>query len=167
VGNEQDDSAIGLDVYAKLFRGLGDRGRLAILLRLRDGAASAGELAEICRLSPSNASNHLRCLLACGLVTLEANGRHNVYRLSDTRVDRVLDASEALLASPAGALVKACCNYEPPSRRSLRNSAAHQSTRTPESRRTPTRLSASQARAHGQPSALEGRAHPPKRSIRR
>ena len=119
----QDHSSIALDVHAKLFRGLADRGRLAILLRLRTGASSAGELARDCGLTASNASNHLRCLLDCGLVTLEAHGRHNIYRLADAEIAVVLDASRTLLSSPAGALIRACCNYESVSRRSLRTSA--------------------------------------------
>lgn len=116
-------SATPLDVHAKLFRGLADPGRLGILLRLRTGPSSAGELARDCGLTASNASNHLRCLLECGLVTLEAHGRQNIYRLADAGIAMVLDASSAVLSSPAGSLIKACCNYDSVSRRSLRASA--------------------------------------------
>ena len=118
----QDRSSIALDVHAKLFRGLADPGRLGILLRLRTGPSAAGELARDCGLSASNASNHLRCLLECGLVTLEARGRHNIYGLADAGIAVLLDASRTLLSSPAGALIKACCNYESVSRRALRPS---------------------------------------------
>ena len=110
-----------LEVHAKLFRGLADRARLGILLRLAVGSHSAGELASACALSPSNASNHLRCLLECGLVRLEPRGRYNVYRLVDPGVIELLAASEALLESPAGTLISECGNYEPVSRRSLRS----------------------------------------------
>lgn len=119
----QQQSPTALDIHAKLFRGLADSGRLGILLRLRTGPASAGELAGACGLTASNASNHLRCLLGCGLVTLEAQGRHNIYRLVDAGIAVVLDASGTLLSSPAGAQMKACCNYESVSRRSLRSTA--------------------------------------------
>ena len=120
---QQVHGAIPLDVHAKLFRGLADPGRLDILLRLRTGPSSAGELARDCGLTASNASNHLRCLLECGLVTLEPNGRRNIYRLADEGIALVLDASRKLLSSPAGVLIRACCNYEPVSRRALRASA--------------------------------------------
>lgn len=116
-------NAIALEVHAKLFRGLADPGRLGILLRLRTGPSAAGELARDCGLTASNASNHLRCLLDCGLVTLEAQGRRNIYRLADEGIAVVLDASRTLLSSQAGALIRACCNYETVSRRSLRASA--------------------------------------------
>ena len=143
VRKPQDRSSIALDVHAKLFRGLADPGRLGILLRLRGGPSSAGDLARECGLTASNASNHLRCLLECGLVTLEPNGRRNIYRLADDGIAFVLDASHKLLSSPAGALIKACCNYESVSRRSLRASAeatgrtpGHKSQRTRERQRT-------------------------------
>jgi DNA-binding transcriptional ArsR family regulator len=123
VNGQQNHGGITLDLHAKLFRGLADAARLAILLRLAAGPRSAGELAAECGLSPSNASNHLRCLLECGLVSLKPQGRRNVYRLTDPRVARLLDASRALLSSPSGALIKACCNYESVSRRALRSSS--------------------------------------------
>lgn len=108
-----------LAVETKLFRGLADPTRLAILLELRDASRSAGQLAGTLGLSPSNASNHLRCLLECGLVTVASDGRLNVYRLADPAVGRLLDASAELLGSVAPA-IEACLNYGPPSRRALR-----------------------------------------------
>src|SRR5690606_22311565 len=112
-----------------------------ILLRLRECASSAGELARECGLTASNASNHLRCLLECGLVTLEAQGRRNIYRLADEGIAAVLGASRDLLSSPAGALIKACCNCASVSRRSLRASAAGGARRTAPSHGSRTRAS--------------------------
>ena len=136
---QQNHGPIALDVQAKLFRGLADPARLGILLRLRLGPSSAGELARECRLTASNASNHLRCLLECGLVKLEPNGRRNIYRLADEGIALVLDASRKLLSSPAGVLIRACCNYQSVSRRALRasaditrRSAGHDRRRTPD-----------------------------------
>ena len=123
MGRQQGHDPIALDIHAKLFRGLADPARLGILLRLRAGPSSAGELARECRLTASNASNHLRCLLECGLVKLAPNGRRNIYRLADDGIAFVLDASHRLLSSPAGLLIKECCSYEPVSRRALRASA--------------------------------------------
>ena len=123
VNRARNHNGITLDLHAKLFRGLADSARLAILLRLATGSRSAGELANECGLSPSNASNHLRCLLDCGLVSLKPEGRRNVYSLADPGVAQLLDASTELLGSSAGALIKACCNYESVSRRALRSSS--------------------------------------------
>lgn len=112
-----------LDAHAKFFRGMGDPARLALLLRLRTGPQSAGDLARECGLSPSNASNHLQCLRECGLVNVEPRGRQNVYQLADPGVAALLDQSERLIRSRVGSLIEACCHYGAASRRSLRSAA--------------------------------------------
>ncbi|MCL4239752.1 MAG: helix-turn-helix domain-containing protein [Dehalococcoidia bacterium] len=109
---------------AKLFRGLADPARLTLLLALRHGPCSAGELARDCSLSASNASNHLQCLLECGLVAVEAQGRHNLYSLADPLIAGLLEISERIVGGPAGVLIEACRNYGAPSRRSLRVTGA-------------------------------------------
>lgn len=111
---------VDLASQAKLFRGLADPARLSLLLALRQGPCSAGELARDCSLSPSNASNHLQCLLECGLVAVEAQGRHNVYSLADPLIAELLEVSEGIVLGPSGRLIEACRNYGAPSRRSLR-----------------------------------------------
>ena len=105
---------------ATFFRGLADPARLSLLVALRQGPCSAGELARRCSLSASNASNHLQCLLECGLVAVEARGRHNVYSLADPLIAGLLEVSELIVGGPAGALIEACRSYGAPSRRSLR-----------------------------------------------
>jgi DNA-binding transcriptional ArsR family regulator len=112
-----------LEIEAKLHRGLADPSRLAILRELRRGPLTAGQLASLCGLTPPRASNHLRCLLECGLVAIEPRGRYNVYRLADPAVARLLDASARVLAE-VSPLIEACLNYGPPNRRALRPSAA-------------------------------------------
>ena len=112
--------SVALETHAKLFRGLADPARLGLLVQLRGGPRSAGELARACGLSPSNASNHLQCLLECGLVRVEPRGRHNLYQLADPELARLLEVSERVLSDGAGPLIEACRNYGPPSRRALR-----------------------------------------------
>ncbi len=103
--------AFGLQ--AKLFRGLSDHSRLAILEMLRHGPAAVGHIAEHTGLAQSNASNHLRCLSECGLVISEQEGRFVYYRLSDHRIDTLLLLADDLLASKARNLY-ACTNYQKP-----------------------------------------------------
>ena len=112
-----------LEIETKLHRGLADPSRLAILRELRRGPLTAGQLASLVGLSAPRASNHLRCLLECGLVAMEPRGRYNVYRLADPAVGRLLDASARLLAEVAP-LIEACLNYGPPDRRGLRPGVA-------------------------------------------
>ena len=112
-----------LEIETKLHRGLADPSRQAILRELRRGPLTAGQLASLVGLTPPRASNHLRCLLECGLVTIEPRGRYNVYRIADPAVGRLLDASARVLAEVAP-LIEACLNYGPPNRRALRPPAA-------------------------------------------
>ena len=86
---------------AKLFRGLSDPSRLAIVEALREGPRSVGGIVDATGLGQSNVSNHLACLLGCGLVDREQRGRHAFYRLADARVDALLALADALLADTA------------------------------------------------------------------
>jgi DNA-binding transcriptional ArsR family regulator len=101
-------------LQAKLFRGLSDESRLAILQALRDGPLPVGRVVEITGLSQSNTSNHLRCLSDCGLVSAEQQGRFVHYRLSDKRIEALLRLADDVLAG-VGRRVFACTNYSRPS----------------------------------------------------
>lgn len=130
-----------LDAHAKFFRGMGDPARLGLLLRLRSGPSAAGDLARECGLSPSNASNHLQCLLECGLVGVEPRGRRNVYRLADPGIARLLAESERLLSSRMRSLIEGCRNYRASSRRALRSAARAEGGSNPSERRRRRRQS--------------------------
>jgi ArsR family transcriptional regulator, cadmium/lead-responsive transcriptional repressor len=95
---------------AKLFHGLSDGCRLAILEALRAGPQTVSELVAHTGRSQPNTSNHLACLLDCGLVTREQRGRHGVYRLADPRVGALLALADEVLADVATG-VAACCRY--------------------------------------------------------
>lgn len=95
---------------AKLFRGLADPSRLAILEALRPGPLSVGQIVAATGQSQPNASNHLRCLSECGLVAGEARGRFVDYRLADLRIDELLALATELLDGPARG-VDACKSY--------------------------------------------------------
>jgi ArsR family transcriptional regulator, cadmium/lead-responsive transcriptional repressor len=99
-----------LGLKAKLFRGFSDPSRLAIIEALRDGPRTVSELVEAAGLSQSNTSNHLNCLLDCGLVEREPQGRFAVYRLSDPRVDLLLRTADELLADVAKGVYE-CTRY--------------------------------------------------------
>ncbi|WP_299821752.1 metalloregulator ArsR/SmtB family transcription factor [uncultured Jannaschia sp.] len=99
-----------LHLRAKLFRGLGDPNRLAILAELDPDPRTVGEIVSATGLTQPNASNHLRCLSECGLVLREAKGRHALYRLADPRVPGLLRDADALLAAVATG-VPGCSRY--------------------------------------------------------
>lgn len=101
---------LALELKAKLFRGLADPSRLAILEALRGGERTVTELVEATALSQPNASGHLACLRGCGLVTSRQEGRYSYYSLADPRVEAVLGAAEGILAD-AAAGIYACTRY--------------------------------------------------------
>jgi DNA-binding transcriptional ArsR family regulator len=102
--------AQSLALKAKLFRGFSDPSRLSILEALREDARSVGELVTATGLSQSNTSNHLACLLDCGLVEREQQGRRVIYRLGQG-VDDLLAMTDELLGQTATG-VEACRRYD-------------------------------------------------------
>lgn len=100
-----------VDLKAKLFRGLADPSRLAILEALRGDAHCVGDLVVETGLGQSNVSNHLACLLECGLVQREQRGRHAYYQVADPRIPELLVIVEALLADAAQGFYD-CTRYE-------------------------------------------------------
>ena len=98
---------------AKLMRGFADPSRLAILDALRTAPLTVGEIVLATGLTQSNVSNHLACLYDCGLVAREQHGKYVSYRLSDARVDALLDLCDELLADVAAGIY-ACTRYAEP-----------------------------------------------------
>lgn len=103
---------LSLNLKAKLFRGLADPSRLAILEALRSGERTVSEVTAAAGLSQPNASAHLACLRDCGLVVSRQEGRFVYYALADPRIEAVLRSAEGILADVA-AQVYACTRYEP------------------------------------------------------
>lgn len=102
---------ISLQVKAKLFRGLADTSRLAILEALRSGERTVSDIAVSTGLSQPNASGHLACLKDCGLVRSRQEGRYVHYSLSDPRIEEMLRDAEGILSDVAAG-VYACTRYE-------------------------------------------------------
>jgi ArsR family transcriptional regulator, cadmium/lead-responsive transcriptional repressor len=101
---------ISLALKAKLFRGLADPSRLAIVEALRSGEKTVSEVVLATGLTQPNASAHLACLKDCGLVVGRQQGRYVYYALADRRMENVFDAVEGILADVA-AQVYACTRY--------------------------------------------------------
>ena len=89
-----------------LFRGLGEPSRLSILEALVEGPRSVSEISEFAGLSQPNTSNHLSCLLGCGLVTREQQGRFAYYRLADAQLISLLSLAEEIVNGVASDLLK-------------------------------------------------------------
>jgi DNA-binding transcriptional ArsR family regulator len=102
---------LSLTLKAKLFRGLGDPSRLAILEALRVEEKTVSELVDATGLSQPNASAHLTCLRDCGLVVSRQEGRYVFYAVADARMEEVFRAVEGILADVA-AEVYACTRQD-------------------------------------------------------
>lgn len=102
---------VGTEVVAKLFRGLGDPTRLALLLHLMEGERCVSDLVAAVGGSQSNVSGHLACLKDCGLVTDRPGERRQVlYRISQPELFHVLAGAERL-SNATGSAVELCANY--------------------------------------------------------
>lgn len=67
-----------------VFHAIAHPARRAILLSLKDGERSAGELADPFQMTFAATSQHLRVLEGAGLVAARREGRHRLYRLQPT-----------------------------------------------------------------------------------
>jgi DNA-binding transcriptional ArsR family regulator len=72
---------------------LADRSRSRMLMALDGGRAlPASRLAAEAGVAPSTCSAHLSRLVAAGMLTVEARGRHRYYRLAGPHVAELLEA---------------------------------------------------------------------------
>lgn len=96
------------ELLARVFRTLGDATRLRLLDTLLDaGQATQRELVDAVDAPQPRVSEHLRCLVWCGLVAAERDGRTTVYRILDARAEQLLALARAFLADNAAAV--GCC----------------------------------------------------------
>lgn len=102
---------LSLTLKAKLFQGLADPSRLAIVEALRSGEKTVSELVILTRLSQPNASAHLACLRDCGLVASRQEGRYVFYALSDARMEALMNAATGIV-SLVSERISCCSNYE-------------------------------------------------------
>lgn len=65
---------------------------------------------EITGLTQPNVSNHLACLLDCGLVRRAQQGRYAIYSLADLRTKTLLEVADALVNS-VSENIEHCENY--------------------------------------------------------
>lgn len=90
-------------LYKKFFRALANDTRFAIVRLLRTGPHHVGEIGEKLGFQQSRVSHNLACLLNCGFVLSEWQGKNKVYRLNPD-MHRILSGLEEHLAPYAPAL---------------------------------------------------------------
>ena len=92
---------------ATVFRGFAEPSRLLIVEALRTRERTVTELCDLTGLTQPNVSNHLACLLGCGLVAREARGRFAYYTLADGRIEALLSLADEIASGMGTA--PACC----------------------------------------------------------
>lgn len=103
-------TAVAVATAAKLFRGLADPTRLAILLALVDNEQRVKDLVEMIGGSQGNVSGHVACLKECGLIIDRHAGRQVFYRAAHPEIVDLLRSAEQLLAA-SGEQIELCPNY--------------------------------------------------------
>jgi len=90
-------------LYREFFRALANETRFSIVQLLRTGPHHVGQIGEKLRYEQSRVSHNLACLLNCGFVHSEWQGKNKVYRLNPDLVS-ILSGIEKHLARYAPAL---------------------------------------------------------------
>ena len=70
---------------------LGDPSRRTVLAILREGPATAGQLAEALPIARPGVSRHLRVLREAGLVDVEQDAQRRIYRLRTEPLEELDD----------------------------------------------------------------------------
>ena len=88
-----DGSPAAMERATRLFRALGDEGRLRLLARLATSPACVTDLAEAEGASLPTISQRIRVLRNERLVTRQRDGRHITYALADAHVVAIVRAA--------------------------------------------------------------------------
>jgi DNA-binding transcriptional ArsR family regulator len=96
---------------------MADPTRSRILAKLLDRPGYPAELARDLELTRSNVSNHLSCLLGCGLVLAQPEGRQTRYEIADPHLAHalgelmtvVLAVDDGLACENPNCVVDGCC----------------------------------------------------------
>jgi len=82
---------------ARFLRCIGEPTRLQILKLLTEGERCVGELASVLSKEQSLVSHHLRALKECNIVKERQEAQKVYYKLTDTRLARLVIDSEVLM----------------------------------------------------------------------
>lgn len=98
--NARLTSLEGLGQAAECLRTLAHAHRLRMVQMMLRGRYTVGELAEACGIPSHMASEHLRLMKHCGLLTGERNGRKTFYRVAEPHLASIMECVEARFGDP-------------------------------------------------------------------
>ncbi|HEY9765898.1 MAG TPA: autorepressor SdpR family transcription factor [Chroococcales cyanobacterium] len=83
---------------SSVFKALADPTRREILVRLKQGPLSAGEIAEGFNISKPSVSHHLNILKGADLIDAERNGQFLIYTMNASAFEQAAAAMLDLLS---------------------------------------------------------------------
>lgn len=91
-----------LEQAAECLKTIAHPHRLRMIQMLLQGRYTVGELAEACELPSHMASEHLRLMQRCGLLTAEKDGRKAYYQIAEPHLANVMACIEARFGENPG-----------------------------------------------------------------
>src|SRR6516162_8727227 len=84
-----------LEQAAECLKTIAHSHRLRMIQMLLQGRYTVGELAEACEIPSHMASEHLRLMQRCGLLTAEKDGRKAYYQIAEPHLGNIMACVEA------------------------------------------------------------------------
>ena len=84
-----------LEQAAECLKTLAHPHRLRMIQMLLRGRYTVGELAEACEIPSHMASEHLRLMQRCGLLTAEREGKFVYYFIAEPQLEGIMSCVEA------------------------------------------------------------------------
>ena len=84
-----------LEQAAECLKTIAHPHRLRMIQMLLRGRYTVGELAEACDIPSHMASEHLRLMQRCGLLTAEKEGRKAYYQIAEPHLGNIMACVEA------------------------------------------------------------------------
>src|SRR6187399_406789 len=84
-----------LEQAAECLKTLAHPHRLRMVQMMLRGRYTVGELAEACQIPSHMASEHLRLMQRCGLLTAEKDGRKAYYQIAEPHLANLMACVEA------------------------------------------------------------------------
>lgn len=91
-----------LEEAAECLKTLAHPHRLRMVQMLLRGRYTVGELAEACGIPSHMASEHLRLMQRCGLMTSEKDGRKAYYQIAEPHLASIMSCIEARFGAKTG-----------------------------------------------------------------
>ena len=87
---------------AECLRTLAHPHRLRMVQMLLQGRFTVGQLADACDIASHMASEHLRLMQRCGLLTAEKDGRFVYYSIAEPDLGSIMSCVEARFGNTSG-----------------------------------------------------------------